>query len=160
MAQNMGIPAGAIQFTDRYKYILGQPATEVRNMYVAMDLLANPAKGEGFGIPILEAQATGTPVITSNWTAMPELTMYGDIVEGQLFYSNQDSWQMTPDIGAIADVMEALYNESESKRLELGEITAAEVKDHYHADVVFEKYWIPALDILKERLRDRKTKAE
>ena len=33
--------------------------------------------GEGFGVPIIEAQACGTPVITGDWTAMSEITRTG-----------------------------------------------------------------------------------
>ena len=32
-----------------------------------------PSLYEGFGIPILEAQAMGTPVITSNTSSLPEV---------------------------------------------------------------------------------------
>lgn len=35
--------------------------------------LVFPSWAEGFGLPILEAQAAGTPVITSNTSAMPEI---------------------------------------------------------------------------------------
>ena len=37
------------------------------------DVLIYPSLYEGFGIPILEAMKLGTPVITSNVTAMPEV---------------------------------------------------------------------------------------
>ena len=41
------------------------------------DVLLNPSMGEGFGIPILEAQACGVPVIASDHSAMTELTQAG-----------------------------------------------------------------------------------
>ena len=37
------------------------------------DLLVFVSTYEGFGLPILEAQATGRPVITSNVLSMPEV---------------------------------------------------------------------------------------
>lgn len=42
------------------------------NAYRECDLLAFASTYEGFGLPIIEAQATGRPVVTSNAFAMPE----------------------------------------------------------------------------------------
>jgi len=45
---------------------------ELVEAYRRCDLLVFASIYEGFGLPILEAQATGRPVITSNRSAMPE----------------------------------------------------------------------------------------
>ncbi|RJQ27338.1 glycosyltransferase family 1 protein [Candidatus Parcubacteria bacterium] len=42
-------------------------------LYAAAKVLLYPSFYEGFGLPILEAMATGTPVITSNVSSMPEV---------------------------------------------------------------------------------------
>lgn len=55
---------------------------ELSNLYTQSDLLLFPSLYEGFGLPIVEAQAHGVPVLTSNVTAMPEVG--GDSV----FYVN------------------------------------------------------------------------
>lgn len=41
--------------------------------YKAADLLVYPSFAEGFGLPIVEAMACGTPVVTSTTTSMPEV---------------------------------------------------------------------------------------
>jgi glycosyltransferase involved in cell wall biosynthesis len=43
-------------------------------LYNGAEVLVYPAFAEGFGLPVLEAMACGTPVITSNTTSLPEVT--------------------------------------------------------------------------------------
>jgi glycosyltransferase involved in cell wall biosynthesis len=43
------------------------------SVYTLADLLAFPSLHEGFGVPVLEAMACGTPVITSTAGALPEV---------------------------------------------------------------------------------------
>jgi len=46
---------------------------ELKHLYQNATLLAFPSLWEGFGLPILEAMACGTPVITSRVSSMPEV---------------------------------------------------------------------------------------
>ncbi len=46
---------------------------DLLHLYNAADLCAYPSFYEGFGLPILEAQACGTAVVCSNTSAMPEV---------------------------------------------------------------------------------------
>ena len=52
---------------------------ELVDLYNLADLFVFPSLYEGFGIPILEALACGTPVICSNTSSLPEVG--GDVVE-------------------------------------------------------------------------------
>jgi len=56
-------PAASYQFTEE----------ELCGWYNSFDVLVNLTRGEGFGIPVLESAACGTPVIATDWTSMPEL---------------------------------------------------------------------------------------
>jgi glycosyltransferase involved in cell wall biosynthesis len=42
-------------------------------LYSAATLVAMPSRYEGFGLPVLEAMACGTPVISSNTSSLPEV---------------------------------------------------------------------------------------
>lgn len=48
-------------------------AEDLNRFYSAAELFIFPSLQEGFGLPIIEAMASGTPVITSNITSMPEI---------------------------------------------------------------------------------------
>ena len=49
------------------------PDEEMPALYSAAELFAFPSLYEGFGIPVLEAQSCGTPVLTSACSALPEV---------------------------------------------------------------------------------------
>ncbi len=49
-------------------------------LYSAADLLTFPSLYEGFGLPLLEAMACGTPVITSDASSLPEVAADGSAV--------------------------------------------------------------------------------
>jgi len=46
---------------------------ELAALYSLASIFVYPSKYEGFGIPILEAMACGTPVIASNSSSIPEV---------------------------------------------------------------------------------------
>jgi glycosyltransferase involved in cell wall biosynthesis len=46
---------------------------ELVAVFQRCDMVAFVSTGEGFGLPIVEAQATGRPVVTSNVSSMPEV---------------------------------------------------------------------------------------
>ena len=48
-------------------------AIELASLYKRARIFAFPSLDEGFGIPVLEAMASGVPVITSNCSALPEV---------------------------------------------------------------------------------------
>jgi glycosyltransferase involved in cell wall biosynthesis len=65
LAESLGV-------SDRVDWIGGVPLEETVHFYRAASVFAYPSHNETFGLPILEAMATGCPVVTSNCSAMPE----------------------------------------------------------------------------------------
>lgn len=135
-------------FPDRYTYYLGMPAEYLAYVYNAADVLLAASMAEGFGLPLVEAQACGLPVITSDFASMPELVELGTAVApADLFWVDRlRSWWAWPDWRGVRD---ALGNVGLCKR----EMTAAQrrnlhqkIAKRYSWDVVVEKYWRPVLE--------------
>ena len=68
-AQRKCLAENGIQYT-HYKGISDQ---ELAGLYEKCDMLVFASLYEGFGLPIVEAQAVGRPVVTSNRCSMPEV---------------------------------------------------------------------------------------
>jgi glycosyltransferase involved in cell wall biosynthesis len=64
--------ADSLGIADRVAWIGGVPLEETVHFYRAASVFAYPSHNETFGLPILEAMATGCPVVTSDRSAMPE----------------------------------------------------------------------------------------
>jgi glycosyltransferase involved in cell wall biosynthesis len=62
-----------LHITQRVYFAGVVPETELPSLYRGAEALVFPSLYEGFGLPILEAMGCGTPVVTANVTAMPEV---------------------------------------------------------------------------------------
>lgn len=58
-----------------YQNPVNIPFQEVINWYKQCDIVCFASTYEGFGMPIIEAQALGKPIVTSNIAAMPEIAL-------------------------------------------------------------------------------------
>ena len=149
-----------VVFADQYSQVLGFPDAYMVNAYNAMDVLLSASMGEGFGIPILEAQSCGTPVIVGGWTAMPELAFAGWTVPetaADRYWTPLGAYQWVPRVGAIEDRLRAAYHEGKSEKLQT---IARQGALAYDADRVTREYWVPVLDAIEERIGLAKKAAE
>jgi glycosyltransferase involved in cell wall biosynthesis len=139
-----GVPEDRVKFVDSYPYRMGIPKDALASIYTAMDVLLQPSRGEGFGIPAIEAQACGTPVIVSNATAQPELVGDGWLCEVQPQWdAPQGCWFFSPLVPSIVETLEAAYARGRGRSQKAIDFVQA-----YDADVVFDKYWVPLLEDL------------
>lgn len=140
----VGIPEHQVKFVDQFALRNGIPNTILASFYTMADVLLSVSMGEGFGIPVIEAQACGTPVIVSDWTAQPELCGDGWVVQSQPWWDPmQDSWFCTPLVNDIVDALEQAYARGGGHSQ-----TAVDFAAAYDADFVFEQHWKPLLEAL------------
>jgi FkbM family methyltransferase len=146
------IPPQAIAISDQGRLRAGLLDNRyMRLLYGGADVLLNCTMGEGFGVPIVEAQACGTPVIVGNYTAMPELVRAGWTVDAiDKFYSPQGSYYFLPSVEDMVGKLEAAY--AQRGNLDLGQQARAGMLADYDADMVTEKYWKPAFEQMEARV--------
>ncbi len=147
MASHFGIPAESLAIVPPVPYLMNKigPHT-MSTIYSAMDVLASPSYAEGFGLPIVEAQACGTPVIVTHWTSMPELVGSGWTVGGQPWFNESaGAMWMHPSTEEILAAFEAAY---EKRGDQVFRDEAREFALAYDADRVFGEFWVPALERL------------
>ena len=65
--------AATLGISDRVQYLGYVPDKDIPYLLSGAIALLMPSLHEGFGVPVIEAMACGTPVITSNCSAMPEV---------------------------------------------------------------------------------------
>ncbi|MGQ9501096.1 MAG: glycosyltransferase family 4 protein [Anaerolineae bacterium] len=70
--------------------------TDLPAIYSGATLLVEPSLYEGFGLPLLEAMACGTPVVCSNTSSLPEVA--GDAA---CYFDPRDSAAMAEAIGEV-----------------------------------------------------------
>ena len=93
--QGLGVALG---LGDRLRFLDYVPHGDLPRLYGQALALVFPSLWEGFGLPVLEAMACGTPVITSQGSALPEVA--GDAA---LLVDPYGVGDIAAAMGAIAD---------------------------------------------------------
>lgn len=149
-----GLPRQAVAAVQQYEYLTGMLGNEhMMNLYNSLDVVMNATRGEGFGIPVIEAQMCGTPVIVTNATAMPELVKAGlgwKVPYVDKIFTAQNSYQFIPSVKAIEDSLEAAYQRKKTGKVDREAIRQWAMQ--WDADTVFEKYMLPVMSQIDREL--------
>ena len=143
-----GLPTDRVRIVDQFSYAAGFVLPEdLARIYTASDVLLQATAGEGFGIPAIEAQACGTPVIVTDFSAQPELVGAGWRVDFTMDWDQfQGAAHALPSIPGIRDALEASYIASKDPAASEALSAAGIVKAaEYDADLVYDRYWRPWL---------------
>jgi glycosyltransferase involved in cell wall biosynthesis len=90
-------------FSSDIRFVGFVPEEHLSALYTGAELFAYPSLYEGFGLPVLEAMACGTPVVCSNSSSLPEFA--GDAA---ILFPPEDS-------DALADALEAVCTDSATR---------------------------------------------
>jgi glycosyltransferase involved in cell wall biosynthesis len=143
IVQELGIEDACV-FSDQYQLMTGMVSDEaLAAWYGACDVLLNVGN-EGFGLPGVEAQACGTPVINAGWGPGPELCGAGWTVKGQPDWNDlhEGQWKV-PLIASIAGKLGIAYKHAAEVRSK-----ARDFAFGWDADRGLAEHWRPVFDSL------------
>lgn len=129
----------------------------LRSVYNGFDVFALPTRGEGFGIPTVDAQACGVPVIVSNNTTGPELCKTGwliDVDDDDLRWLTNNSWRHEPRASAVLARLEEAYDAWRDPDWPEFKAKARARILEYDWETVWPKFFAPVFKMLEERLGD------
>lgn len=151
LARTVGLDDQTVRFTDPYQQQIGFPPARLAELYSTFDVLLAPSYGEGFGIPVIEAQACGVPVIVNDFTAQPELVGAGWTVTGQRWYDAvQRTWFQIPNVDDIVDRLKTACGRSR-RQVHRDRISAQAKAADYAIQTVWTDCWQPTLDACEQR---------
>lgn len=152
-AHRFKIPEYSIVWPNIYFYETGRYRAEDLNVfYNAAHLYIQSSRNEGFGIPIVEAQASGCPVIVTDSTSMPELAASKWVIPGDEFHYFDGSSSVNIDVRRLYQQIKRVYNmRNKDKYLEERE-KAAKFAESYHYNNVM-PYWDNFLKVAEAGIR-------
>ena len=106
MAMDLKIPFDSLIITESVV-----DETVLQKMYKCADVYLCGSKAEGFGIPQLEAQYFGVPVVATKFGAMEDYCWHGICAEpAQVSYNHmQSAWWVMPSINNMVEALDKVY---------------------------------------------------
>jgi glycosyltransferase involved in cell wall biosynthesis len=154
LRDRLGLPRDAVKVTSEADIAIGVGAEQMAQLYRSFDVLLSPSMGEGFGLPIVEAQACGVPVITQDCTAMTENTHLGQCIQPlQQFYVPQlDYYWYLASAARIAEALVEEYHRPSTDDERVVKQAVHKVRQRYHWPDLFERKWKPMLEKVEAEL--------
>jgi len=143
---------------DMWTLTAGLPDLKMVELYNSFDVMMLLTRGEGFCVPLIESQACGVPVITTDFTAPADLVGAGwKIPSLGTRYTPMNSFWGEPDIDAGARALEECYALWETKKLkEEMAVKARAFAKQYDFDVIHKTHMRPFLAKVEDELREKR----
>jgi glycosyltransferase involved in cell wall biosynthesis len=127
--RDYGALIGRLGLGDRVRVLPGRPHSEMPAAHAASDIFCLPSLYEGMPLAILEAMATGRPVIATRTDGIPEVVRHGET--GILVEPGR--------VGPLARAMDTLLGDPRLRR-RLGEAGRRVAAEKFSWDEVMRRY--------------------
>lgn len=124
-----------------WSYKRGYTDEMMANLYSLFDVYMLLSGGEGFGIPLIEAQACGTPVIATDFTAPKDL-----VSDGWKIPIKGKRWTVMSSYWGIANVDKAVEALEEAHKKWLNGTLRTGGGSDYDFDKIYKEKLIPVLE--------------
>ena len=153
LVAHLGIDQQRVRYPHPVHFRNGIPQDAIAQMYSAADVQLLTSMGEGFGIPAVESQACGTPVIVSDFSAQPELIgVHGKAVPVQRVWDEyQASFFGIPNVAATAAALQEVYEETKAGKVDRAAVSAEMWR--YDQTKLYEASWKPLIEMMTARRR-------
>jgi len=156
IAANLGIDKALI-WPPQLDYALSRIDPDwLADIYNGFDVFCLPTKGEGFGLPIIEAQACGIPAILTNTTSCTELCKTGWLInttEDDSRWLPNETWRFEAKPSAILEKLEDAFFFFFSGGFDSMRKKAMTNIMEYDWNNVWKKYWLPVFKEMEKRLK-------
>jgi glycosyltransferase involved in cell wall biosynthesis len=138
---------------------------ELPGFYAACDCLVHPYRGEGFGLPVLEAMACGVPVITTAGGSTDDFCSPDQVFlipstrrefnPKDIKLAGGGGWVLEPDLNALQMHMREVFEKNNAAK-ERALSVSEHVRSHYGWENVAQKL-IARIDLLTQKPIRRKS---
>jgi glycosyltransferase involved in cell wall biosynthesis len=147
LAAHLGI-ADAVIYSPQYEIVTGMITPPMlADWYRVLDVYLSPGN-EGFGLPAVEAQACGVPVILGDWSTGPDLVGPGWLVTGQGRWNEKHraTWGRA-HVSSVADKLSLAYDDDDRRPGRRADRRAAarEFALEHDINTVVREHWEPVL---------------
>ncbi|KKN16051.1 hypothetical protein LCGC14_0979770 [marine sediment metagenome] len=131
---------------------LGAPVEYMRGAYNAFDVFLHCGNGEGFGLPVAEAQACGTPVVANACSSVTELLGPGSVPCQPLgdMMLQPCTRVALPSVQNMLEGLETAYGCWRDGRVDRQEVRAGIL--HLDRDAIYERDWRAVLQDVPQPL--------
>jgi glycosyltransferase involved in cell wall biosynthesis len=148
LAHRIGLQPGTVRLSDSYAQLSGAfDNTTLHGWYSVLDVLSQGSYAEAFGVPMIEAQACGTPVVATDGSAMVENIGYGWLAAAEPFWNFvHGAWWRRPNMRQLVNQYQRAYSDTDPVKRERAREFATQF--HVTEGAIAANYWKPILEEL------------